>query len=231
MSRIVPTTMLAAVLVVAGGCRHDATSIQVAPEPIGVPTDSSETAAASRVRPADSRPMRFLGALERAETIEIVSLASREAEMNQRAHADKGKPGRGSAEWYARNEAELDAAWCATPDGCLEGNRVLGRVRVEDAEGRRAVLDHMRQWLAFEPTVDFACIPEFRHAVEFETAGVRRRILLCYDCAHFQLREGDELRERADSLADGGSAGSRAGHAWFAQRFSAAGIPVEVPRH
>jgi hypothetical protein len=173
--------------------------------------------------------MRFLTELERADAIEIVSLASREAEINRRARADK--PDHGSPEWYARNEAELDAAWCSTPDGCLEGNRVLGRMAVPDPEGRRALLHLMRQWLAFEPRGEALCMPEFRHAVEFETAGIRRRILLCYDCGQFQLRERDELRERAKPLANGGSAGSAAGYEWFAQRFSAAGVPVEVSRH
>jgi hypothetical protein len=182
-------------------------------------------------RAADSRELRFLAALERAESIEIVSLASREAEMTRRWHADKGQPDRGSEAWNARNEAEIEASWCATPDGCIEGNHVLGRVAVKDRDGRVALLEHLRQWMAFEPAGDVACIPEFRHGVEFESAGVRRRILLCFECGQFQLREGSELNERADPIEDSASAYRAAGHEWFAKRFANAGIPVQAPNH
>jgi hypothetical protein len=205
------------------GCVHDEVRVanpaatQVSPPPL-------------KPRALESEPMRFLAALELAESVQIVSLSSREAELLRRSHVDRGKAGRGSDQWYASNEAELDAAWCATPDACLEGNRVLGRVAVDEGEGRRALVEHMRGWLAFEPAVDFGCIAEYRHAVEFVTAGTRHRLLLCYDCRMFWMRDGARSGTSADPFEGTGSAGRAMGHAWFAERFAAAGIPVEERR-
>jgi hypothetical protein len=215
---------LAALFVASGlaGCTHDRVAVATVPVAQARPRPP-------QARPADSREIRFLAALEQADSIEIVSLASREAEITRRSYADNGKPDRGSEQWFARNEAEIEAAWCTPPNGCLEGNRVLGRLAVTRPEDRRALIGHMRQWLAYDPSVDFACIPEYRHAVEFVTAGVRRRLPLCYQCGQFQMREEYQLWDRYEPRDDSGSAGLPDGHAWFAERFAAAGIPVDVP--
>jgi hypothetical protein len=224
VARIVLSCAIA--LCLSGGCAQAPVRDAATPTHAVPPTASP---AAPRMHAADSREMRFLAALERADTVEIVSLASREAELSRRSRADEDESAVHEDEWAARTEAEIAADWCTPADRCIQGNRILGRAAVHDAAGRRALVESMRQWLAFEPGYDVACVPEFRHTVEFETAGVRRRILLCFQCGEYQLREGAQLDEGAEGFQFASTAGHAAGREWFAQRFAAAGIPVETP--
>jgi hypothetical protein len=214
--RLARSCLLIAVIVL-GGCVHGDKAV-VAATVVAPPMKLQ-----ARPRLPEETEMQFLAALEHADSVEIVSLASREAEITRRSHADTGNPDRGSDEWQARNEAELDAAWCTAPEACIEGDHVLGRVAVVDAVARRELLGHLRGWLDTRPSEDYACIPEFRHAVEFVTNGVRRQVLLCYQCGQYTLRQDGE------DIVTWGQAGSIPGRDWFAARFAAAGIPVDVP--
>ena len=71
--------------------------------------------------------------------------------------------------------------WCARA-ACLYRNRILGKVVPEDAGGRALVLDAALRSLGADPDYAFACIAEYRHAVEFRADGHLYQILLCYGC-------------------------------------------------
>lgn len=94
-----------------------------------------------------------------------------------------------------RNEEVLERSqreWCMRDD-CLSGNKVLGKVAVENKDDRSQVMKALRESLGKIPGYVSSCLPEYRHGVAFVSGGHRYDVLLCYQCGQVRVViDGDE---------------------------------------
>jgi hypothetical protein len=118
-------------------------------------------------------------------------------------------------------QRHAQAAWCQ-PGPCIEGNRVLGAIRVTSPERMNVLRATLTGWYETSPDYGVACASEYHHAIAFTSEGKRYQVLLCYHCGQYTI------------LVDGvPSPESQAAHAiglnelnaWLGQ----AGIPFDVP--
>jgi hypothetical protein len=81
--------------------------------------------------------------------------------------------------------------WCAV-DECLHDNKVLGHTIVPAGDSLHAVTRAVRESLGKVPSYASACIPEYRHAIEFDADGHHYLVLLCYGCGQVAVAiDGD----------------------------------------
>lgn len=165
------------------------------------------------------RALAALSALEAADEVTLYSL-----QPWQPPDSDGPMPEYGAPD-YASFLRERSAAtersqqeWCARA-ACLYGNRILGKVVPEDAGERALVLDAALRSLGADPDYAFACIAEYRHAVEFRAGGHLYQVLLCYGCGQVAVAIDGQLGRPGQTH----DMGDEDGLDWM---FVGAGVPL-----
>ncbi|ALN59857.1 hypothetical protein GLE_4516 [Lysobacter enzymogenes] len=173
----------------------------VAPAALDPPARPTTPESASGAPQPGSLRARALSALDGAEDLTLYSLQPWEPPPSPPQWQDL------SAVELSRREASLEQRsrrdWCKR-ERCFHDQRVLGRTRLAAAD-RPAVRAALAQALGQVPDASSLCMPSYRHAVSFVSAGLRYEVLLCYQCDQIAVAAGRE-REAGDS----GGLGDRA---------------------
>jgi hypothetical protein len=156
---------------------------------------------------AGSARAKALAALDRAGTLALYSLQPWSPPRPEPPAPDYNSP---EYEGYARARStaweKSQREWC-TADECLHDNKVLGRTVVPVGDSLRAVTWAVRESLGKVPSYASACIPEYRHAVEFDADGRRYLVMLCYGCGQVavaidgKLSRDEQTHDMGDEAA------------------------------
>lgn len=142
---------------------------------------------------------RALAALDRAQDVTLYSLQPWQPPQSPPAWQDLPQAERSQreTEQWQRSERE----WCKR-ERCYHHNRVLGQTSVKAAD-LQEVHKALRESLGQVPDYAAACIPEYRHAVSFISAGKHYDVLLCYGCGQVAVVIDDDLHDRGQTYAMG----------------------------
>lgn len=166
---------------------------------------------------ADSLRARALKAFDGAQEVTLYSL--RPWQYPESPPAWDRLP---DEEKSRREDALLERSrkqWCKRAT-CFHQQRVLGRTRVAAAD-LPAVRTAVRQTLATIPDASSLCLPEYRHAVSYVSAGKRYDVLLCYGCGDVEIYQGSE--------SDGGGAWEMGDQRALESILRRAGIALDKP--
>lgn len=152
----------------------------------------------SRPDPGSPRAMA-LAALDTAQDVTLYSLQPWEPPTPPDAwrRLPYKEQSRRASELWRRSERE----WCSS-ERCYYDNRVLGKTRIE-ASDLSDVHRALQESLGQVPDYAAACVPEFRHAVAFVSAGKRYDVLLCYGCGQVAVYVDGDSDDRRQSTAKG----------------------------
>ena len=148
-----------------------------------------------------------LAAMARADVFQLYSLQPWEPPAPAGQRPPYGSP---ELETFERAEAAAwrrsEKEWC-TRDACLARNKILGTAIVQRSDVN-AVRQALGLSLSQVPDYATACIPEYRHAVAYESDGHRYEVLLCYECGQVgivldgkEMLEADQTYEMGDEKA------------------------------
>ena len=180
--------------------------------------------------PPDSVPARMLADFARGKNVQLVSLEPWDAADYVEEGRKSAPPKGASPEVYkaysdSRRAAQKRsrAQWCI-PGPCIDGNRVLGRIGIDQAEQKAVLAKVLEDWASMEPNYGLSCAAIYHHAVTFDSGSHHYDVLLCYTCGQYAiLRDGERLATGQAAKASG----LESINSWLRD----AGLPAFVPDH